>query len=166
MRSILSLLMLAAILAPRSASADAATPISDTSSIDNVPVTINRFWINNEKRTSCKNHVVIPVMLWNFTNISAQPIQTIRFDIEIEDSFGDVDRIATDISGTFAPNVMIQGRGDIMAQLQGDGRPKPIHAIRIIKVLWADGTVWRSPDKSLQEIVLYKPSATETMSCH
>lgn len=143
-----------------------ATEASVVPSMDNAPVLINRFWINPENRTSCHNHVVIPVMHWNFTNTSAQSVQTIRFVIETQDAFGETEMLATDISGSFSPGVTIQGRGDIMAQMTGDGKPRPIKAIRATKVLYADGSVWVSSDKELLKVPLYKPNATETMSCH
>jgi len=139
---------------------------TETSPATVAPVAINRYWINPENRTSCHNHVVIPVMHWNFTNTSAQPIQAIRFVIETQDAFGESELLATDINGSFSPGVTIQGRGDVMAQMTGDGKPKPIKSIRVTKVLYADGAVWVSSDQGLLKVALYKPNATETMSCH
>ena len=143
-----------------------ATESSVVPVLENAPVIVNRYWINPENRTSCHNHVVIPVMHWNFTNTSTQAVQTIRFVVETQDGFGETEMLATDINGSFSPGVTIQGRGDIMAQMTGDGKPRPIKAVRVAKVLYADGTVWISSDQILSKLPLYKPNATETMSCH
>ncbi|HEY1883528.1 MAG TPA: hypothetical protein VGG51_10860 [Candidatus Cybelea sp.] len=90
----------------------------------------------------------------DFTNISPQPVNAVRFVFDVQDTFSAITQsMGLDWLGTFAPGVPILARrnlaGTVGAVGQENTASSPVNVIcRVQYVRYADGRVWKDGDRT------------------
>jgi hypothetical protein len=88
----------------------------------------------------------------DFTNVSTQPVETVRFVFEVRDTFDEVTQtLGLDWAGTFTPDVQIHARRNLAGTVGAVGQQNTAGIVksvvcRVNDVRFADGTVWRYGD--------------------
>lgn len=85
----------------------------------------------------------------DFTNVSTQTLEAVRFTFEVEDTFGIVTQTAAlDWTGSFAPGVGIHARENLggapgVTAQQNTGQTPTRVVCRVQLARYVGGTVWR-----------------------
>lgn len=90
----------------------------------------------------------------DFTNISPQPLNAVRFVFDVQDTFNAVTQsLGLDSIGTYSPGIQIHARqnlaGTVGAVAQENTASSPINVICHVQFArYADGRVWKWGDQS------------------
>lgn len=99
----------------------------------------------------------------DFTDISPQPLNAVRFVFDVQDTFNVVTQsLGMDWLGAFAPGIMIHARsnlaGTVGAVSQENTASSPTNVIcRVQFARFDNGLVWKEGDRSARVAPLYYP---------